>query len=95
MNTSNVQSFEVDYDRASDVLYITQMRSVSTKGVEDRNGIVWRYDVNGALIGATLTDFFDRWHEDRSNLAIELAERFQISAPQATRDWAARSSSSS
>lgn len=82
---SNVQSFQVDYDRASDVLYITQMRSVSTKGVEDRNGIVWRYDVNGTLIGATLTDFFDRWHEDRSNLAIELAERFQISAPQANR----------
>ena len=82
---SNMKSFRVYYDRDFGVLYVTHVDIAAARGVEDKNGVIWRYDVHGTLIGATVLDVFDRWHEDRSTLTRALSEKFQISAPQANR----------
>lgn len=80
---SSVSSFSVVYDADSDVLYISKRRQPAVRGVEDRNGIVWRYDRDGELIGATVVDFYDRWFEQQPLLAAELSRRFDIPTPQA------------
>jgi hypothetical protein len=76
-------SFNVVYDRGSDVLYISRRRDSAARGIEDKYGIVWRYDVRGNLIGATVVDFHDRWLDQQTLLADELSRRFEIPSPQA------------
>ncbi|WP_341912832.1 DUF2283 domain-containing protein [Ferrovibrio terrae] len=76
------KTFMVKYDSRSDVLYISTRSAPSTRGVEDRYGIVWRYE-GGELIGATIIDFHDRWHDDQSMLALQLAKHFDIPAKEA------------
>jgi uncharacterized protein YuzE len=68
------------YDRAADVLYISVLRAPAARGIEDRRGIVWRYDSAGALIGVTIIDYQGRWAANRHRLAGELSERFHISS---------------
>jgi uncharacterized protein YuzE len=68
----------VRYDRNSDVLYISVRREVATKGVEDRQGIIWRYDREGGLIGATVLDYQGLWEGKGHQLATELSRRFEI-----------------
>ena len=80
---SKVSSFNVTYDRDSDVLYISTRREAAARGVEDSYGIVWRYDREGELIGATVVDFYDNWFNKQSQLADELSRRFHIPTPQA------------
>jgi Protein of unknown function (DUF2283) len=80
---SNIESLSVVYDRGSDVLYINTRRELAARGIEDRNGIVWRYDRHGRLIGATVLDFRDRWFDQAPLLAGELSRRFHISESQA------------
>ena len=76
-------NFNVTYDRRTDVLYISTVREASTKGIEDKYGIVWRYGQNGILIGATVVDFRELWAERPENLADSIAEHFHIPAVQA------------
>jgi uncharacterized protein YuzE len=80
---NNVSSFNVVYDSDSDVLYISKRREPAARGIEDKDGIVWRYDGDGDLIGATVIDFYDHWFSRRALLADHLSKRFGISAPQA------------
>jgi hypothetical protein len=80
---SDMTSFNVTYDRDSDVLYISTRKSPAARGVEDRYGIVWRYDGQGDLIGATVVDFYGSWHTKRPELAYEIARNFQIPEKQA------------
>lgn len=80
---SNISSFNVVYDSDSDVLYVVRRQEAATRGIEDRHGIVWRYGSDGALIGATIMDFYDRWFEDQDTLAKALSNRFDVPAPQA------------
>lgn len=79
----NVAAFRVVYDAGSDVLYISTRREAAARGIEDANGIVWRYDGAGALIGATVVDFHDRWVDHTSKLAEEISRHFHIPVPQA------------
>ena len=74
----NVSEFRVLYDRDSDVLYISTRQEPATRGVEDKNGIVWRYDSHGELIGATVVDYYDYWSTKRDELTRAISEKFDI-----------------
>jgi uncharacterized protein YuzE len=80
---SDLPSFNVAYDRGSDVLYITARKAPSHRGIEDSQGIVWRYDREGELIGITIVDFYDRWYLHRPELARKISEGFHIPERQA------------
>ena len=79
----DMPSFNVAYDRDSDVLYISSRRAPAARGVEDAQGIVWRYDNSGELIGITVVDFYDRWYLHQSELARQISEGFHIAKRQA------------
>ena len=79
---SNLKEFKVTYDQRADVLYISKRSEVSTKGIEDRYGLVWRYK-DGELISATIVDFLDYWHDKHELLARELSKKFDIPQNQA------------
>lgn len=79
----DMPSFNVAYDRDSDVLYITARKAPAHRGIEDAQGIVWRYDREGELIGVTIVDFYDRWHLQRPELARKLSSGFHIPERQA------------
>jgi uncharacterized protein YuzE len=81
---SSVNSFNVTYDQDSDVLYISKRAEPAARGIEDRWGIVWRYDKDGELIGATIVDFHFQWSSRRSLLTDEISKRFNIPEPQAS-----------
>ena len=74
----NMPSFNVTYDRDSDVLYISARKVAAHRGVEDAQGIVWRYDREGELIGITVVDFYDRWYGHRPELARKISEGFHV-----------------
>jgi uncharacterized protein YuzE len=75
---SNLKSFNVAYDRNSDVLYISARRDPAVRGIEDPVGIVWRYDREGELIGCTIIDYSELWYTRRHELAGRLSEGFHI-----------------
>lgn len=72
----------IAYDSRADVLYISS-RIPAHHGVEDEQGMVWRYDQHGELIGVTILDFFERWYPHRSELAHTLSVAFHIPEMQA------------
>jgi uncharacterized protein YuzE len=74
----NVSEFRVLYDRDSDVLYISTTSAPASRGIEDSQGIVWRYDSEGNLIGATVIDYYDHWSKRRVELTRAIAKRFDI-----------------
>lgn len=75
---SDFKSFNVTYDRGSDVLYISSRREPATRGIEDPTGIVWRYDRSGELIGCTIVDYSGLWYTRRRELAGRLSDGFHI-----------------
>lgn len=75
---STINSFNVTYDRDGDVLYISKRKAPASRGIEDQFGIVWRYDGDGELIGATIVDFHGRWYKDKDALTVQLSRQFQI-----------------
>jgi uncharacterized protein YuzE len=79
----DLPSFTVSYDRGSDVLYITSRKAAAHHGIEDQQGVVWRYDSSGELIGIIVVDFYDRWYLHRPELARKISEGFHIPEPQA------------
>ncbi len=80
---SKILSFNVTYDSGADVLYITKRRDVAVRGVEDENGIVWRFDQLGEVLSATIMDFKESWEAKQPELASELSRGFHIPALQA------------
>lgn len=80
---ANVNSFTVTYDRDGDVLYISKRIVPAVRGIEDKDGIVWRYDRDGELIGVIVVDYHDRWFNKRDHLAAQLSLGFHITPPQA------------
>lgn len=83
MANSKSASFNVRYDASADVLYISTFDTIAAKGREAPNGIVWRYDRDGHLIGATVLDFYELWFDDQETLAGELSAKFEIPLPTA------------
>lgn len=79
---SNIRALTVLYDGNADVLYVSRNREAATTGKEDKYGVVWRYDREGKLIGATITDFFESWSDDLDLLVERLAKRFDVPEPQ-------------
>ena len=77
------QAFSVTYDALTDVLYISNRTAPATRGVEDSEGIVWRYGSDGDLIGATVVDFVDLWAKRSGGLAEQLSAHFKIPHAQA------------
>ncbi|RYX90976.1 MAG: DUF2283 domain-containing protein [Bradyrhizobiaceae bacterium] len=75
---NSILEFKVLYDRDSDVLYISTRDAPAARGIEDSHGIVWRYDGQGSLIGATVIDYHDHWHTKRSDLTEAIASKFEI-----------------
>jgi uncharacterized protein YuzE len=80
---TDMTSFNVTYDRNSDVLYISARKAPAHRGIEDDQGIVWRYDRDGELIGVTIIDFYDRWYLHRPQLARALSRGFHVPETQA------------
>jgi uncharacterized protein YuzE len=80
---TNMEAFRVAYDRETDVLYISTPGAPAHRGVEDRYGMVWRYDRNGELIGVTIVDFHDQWTLHRNQIAHEFSKRSGVSERQA------------
>ncbi|WP_265518997.1 DUF2283 domain-containing protein [Nitratireductor luteus] len=78
-------SFNVSYDRRTDVLYISTRPQDGTDARIDRSGIVWRYDDAGQLVGVTVMHFFDRWGADTETLAGKLSKRFHLPPQQANK----------
>jgi uncharacterized protein YuzE len=78
-----MKSFHVTYDGDSDVLYISVRKAPAARGIEDGYGIVWRYDGDGELIGATIVGFHDDWFNNRPTLSDEISRRFEIPSQQA------------
>lgn len=74
----NVNEFRVLYDRDSDVLYISTRDMAASRGIEDAQGILWRYDGEGNLIGATVVDYLDHWMMKRPELTKAIASKFEI-----------------
>ena len=74
----NVSEFRVLYDQNSDVLYISARQEPAARGIEDKHGIVWRYDSKGELIGATVVDYYDYWSTKRVELTQTISEKFDI-----------------
>ena len=75
---SDSKSFNVTYDRDSDVLYISARRDSAVHGIEDPVGIVWRYGRDGELIGVTIIDYGELWYPRREELAGRLSQGFHI-----------------
>jgi uncharacterized protein YuzE len=80
---SAVRSFNVQYDKDSDVLYISSRDAPASKGIEEPQGMVWRYDPRGDLIGLTLINFHDYWRLRRPELVHDISIKFEMPAPQA------------
>jgi uncharacterized protein YuzE len=80
---TNMASFNVTYDRNSDVLYISTPDVPAYRGIEDDYGMVWRYDRNGTLIGVTIIDFYEHWVSERNQIAHEFSKRSGIPERQA------------
>jgi uncharacterized protein YuzE len=78
-----ILSFSVTYDEDADVLYITKCHDAAARGVEDENGIVWRYDRAGEVLSATIMDFRELWRARYEELAEELSRGLHIPTPQA------------
>jgi uncharacterized protein YuzE len=77
---ADMKHFNVTYDSASDVLYISTVKVAAARGVEDEHGILWRYAGNGELIGVTILDYRDLWYGRRRELAREMARKFHVPA---------------
>jgi uncharacterized protein YuzE len=68
----------VSYDHNADVLYLSIRQAPAARGIEDREGIVWRYDNNDKLIGATILDYHEHWARKFRQLVGDLSEKFDI-----------------
>ena len=80
---NRISAFDVIYDAFSDVLYISRKSENATRGMEDRSGIVWRYNSDGVLVGATIIDFQELWAGRSDDLAAKISEKFDVPVPQA------------
>ena len=76
--------FQVTYDRKGDVLYLSAEHSAGVEARLGRNGMVWRYDRDGALVGVTVMDFRERWPADRETLTARIAKRLAMPTRQAS-----------
>jgi hypothetical protein len=77
---------KLSYDDLTDVLYVSALRSVSTKNMEDVAGLVLRYDLRTHdPVGATILDYKHHWLPRRRDLAARLADFFHISTNEADR----------
>jgi len=74
--------YEASYDKAGDVLYITaKENSFSTHTREDVYGIIWRYNKNNKILGATIIDFKEAWRDKIKALSARLIIYLGISVP--------------
>ncbi len=72
--------FKGSYDAVSDVLYLQHPGGVAVRGVEDDVGLVWRYGVDGLLLGLTVVDFQGLWSEHASLIASRISKNFDVTA---------------
>ena len=79
---SNLTSFNVVYDRDADVLYFSAKTVPASRSVMDDRGILWRFDADGLLIGATIMDFDEFWRTRHVELAAQLSRKFDLPAKQ-------------
>jgi len=77
-----IKSLNAMYDRDSDVLYVSSRSAAAARGVEAPDGIVWRYDHEGDLIGVTIVNFNDHWSDKRPELVREMSAKFDIPSGQ-------------
>jgi uncharacterized protein YuzE len=76
----------VSYDPAADVLYLSVRQAPAARGIEDRDGLVWRYDSYNKLIGVTILYFREHWAEEKfGQLVGELSEKLDIPAKEVER----------
>lgn len=74
----STDDFRLSYDRCADTLYVSTKADGGSDARIDRFGVVWRYDRSGALVGATVMDFRERWPAERAGLTQRFAKRFAL-----------------
>ena len=80
--TKNEPQLEADYDRASDVLYITLGKSRDGEGEMHPKGIMLRYSMDGDdPIGVTVVGVqHNEWQKHISELAVIVAKHVNVVA---------------
>jgi hypothetical protein len=69
----------VEYDRASDVLYVSVGRPRAARSREREPGLVWRHSVeDGQPIGVTIVDFLFYWLPKKNELATLIERRLGV-----------------
>lgn len=81
-NDTDKMSFNVTYDKRADVLYLNSKVGGGADSRLDKLGILWMYDDDGDLVGATILNFYDRWFSNPTDLAEKLSKRFHLPVPQ-------------
>ena len=76
---SDVASLHISYDRRADVLYIADGNEAA-RGVQDKHGIIWRYNKNDAAVGATIMDFREEWEKIPDVLSSLISNRIGLPA---------------
>ena len=84
MTDAKVVQYQVQYDRKSDVLYISRMPPMEGVVEEGLPGVLWRYSaVDGSIVGVTILDFTHCWTRRLDYLAHDLVNHLNISQHQA------------
>ena len=74
----------VNYDRASDVLYLGIRPGRQAVSKEGLPGVLWRYDVkDGEVVGVTILDFGYYWGSRISELASDISTHIGMPSAQA------------
>lgn len=69
----------ISYDNSADVLYISMGHHSPDRYEEDKDGLVWRYDVHGTPYGVTIMDFNECWLNRKNHLIKRIASILKIS----------------
>jgi uncharacterized protein YuzE len=68
MRIDMIKKPKFDYDKKSDVLYITFGKAKPCKSIEHESGIVIRYTISGDLNGITIVDYMKRTEKNKKEI---------------------------
>lgn len=84
---------KTSYDRRADTFYFSVRPEKQIRYSEDDDGLIWRFDPRGDLVGVTVQAYERLWCARRSLLIEKIAESFHLEASAVARRLPAASSS--
>lgn len=88
-------SAKTSYDRRADTFYFTISADKPKRYSEDDDGLIWRSNPDGALIGVTVQAYQRLWTGRQSALAAKIAAAFRLEATDVARQLPSTASSRS